>query len=480
MVVLLHSATFQHSTWTMAEVEFAVHNNLSLLILRLPGMGDLPGTRTSDQLPLNPEDLISEQPGAAVALSAPALQRLLRHITEVHDLELVARRAEVRQRTIETLQSLGLRPSLSPSDTAIHLHAADGAPSHSLIPTSRPPGLADLHGASTHDAGHFGASRIVVGRTAAMPQGRRQQLSWVAAGRNVAFHDVAMLGQVLQDVAADAAMTATWAPKPPLAGAAVFLSASVPHPQRDARFLQGPLEAWLMLRVIDQRVFDAVQCLVAQQLAAGGRLVHGGHPAIINAIAAQAGNWRSQQPPVILYQSEFFAHLNAPPGREEMRQAGFAAVRWTAKTLAELRLDGRPNGERLTLRPEWIEAWLPQQAAPGAPAALSEALLAMRLQMLLETQPVAALCIGGMEGIEAEARLYTDLCDLGLLPGDGVVHVLASSFGAAAQLEGQRVRLLDGRNRTSPDTARQDLQERLAYDIEMREFVAWMGGNGEG
>ena len=58
--------------------------------------------------------------------------------------------------------------------------------------------------------------------------------------------------------------------------------------------------------------------------------------------------------------------------------------------------------------------------------------------------------------------------------------MLASSFGAAAQLEGQRVRLLDGRNRTSPDTARQDLQERLAYDIEMREFVAWMGGNGEG
>lgn len=492
MVVLLHSATFHQSSWTMAEVEFAVHNNLSLLILRLPGVNDLPGTRTSDQLPLHPDDLISDQPGAAVALSAPALQRVLKHITQVHDLELVAQRADVRQRTIDTLRSLGLRPSLSPSDTAIHLQGAAGAPSHSLIPSSRPPGLADLHGASTRDADHFGASRIVVGRTAAMPKGRRQQLSWAAAGRNVAFHDVAMLGQVLQDVATDAAMTSPWSPKPPLAGAAVFLSASVPHPQRDARFLQGPLQEWLMLRVIDQRVFDAVQCLVAQQLAAGGRLVHGGHPTITNAIAAQAGNWRlndaegsaaagegaaATEPPVLLYQSEFFAHLQAPPGREEMRQAGFAAVRWTARTIAELQLDGLPLRERFPLRPEWIEAWLPQQAAPGAPAALREALLAMRLQMLLETQPRTALCIGGMEGIEAEARLYTDLCDHGLLPGDGDVHVLASSYGAAAQLKGDRIRLLDDRSRTSPETARQDLQERLAYDSVMRQFVAGLAGD---
>ena len=65
-------------------------------------------------------------------------------------------------------------------------------------------------------------------------------------------------------------MTTPWTPRPPLQGAALFLSASVPHPKRDARFLQGPLEDWLMLRVIDQRVFDAVQCLVAQLLERRG------------------------------------------------------------------------------------------------------------------------------------------------------------------------------------------------------------------
>lgn len=276
-------------------------------------------------------------------------------------------------------------------------------------------------------------------------------------------------------------MTTPWTPRPPLEGAALFLSASVPHPRRDARFLQGPLEDWLMLRVIDQRVFDAVQSLVAQLLGAGGRLVHGGHPTITSTIAALAGSWLASpeagDPPVLLYQSEFFAHFPAPPGREEMRQAGFAAVRWTPSTLAELRWQGVPIGERLGLTPEWIHTWLPQQADPGASPAQGEALLALRLQMLLETQPRAALCIGGMEGIEAEARLYTHLCDQGLLPGDGVVHVLASTYGAAAQLEGDRIRLLDERGRPSPDTARHDLQERLAYDGVMREWVRGVGGS---
>ncbi|MFN9623002.1 MAG: hypothetical protein ACK587_09260 [Cyanobacteriota bacterium] len=273
-----------------------------------------------------------------------------------------------------------------------------------------------------------------------------------------------------------------WTPKPPLHGAAVFLSASVPHPERDKRFLAGPLDDWLMLRVIDQRICDAVQSLAAQVLMAGGRLVHGGHPSITNAIAAQAGNWMPSagegpaeaDSPVLLYQSEFFSGKPAPPGREEMAASGFASVRWTPSALADSPVDGFSIIERHGIKPEWIEDWLPNQAAPGASAALREALLVMRLQMLLETQPLAAVCIGGMEGIEAEAKLYSALCHHGLLPGDGTVQVVASTFGAAAQLEGEQVRLVDGRDRSTAATAEVDLLERLDYDGVMRGLVVGM------
>jgi hypothetical protein len=77
-----------------------------------------------------------------------------------------------------------------------------------------------------------------------------------------------------------------------------------------------------------------------------------------------------------------------------------------------------------------------------------------------------------MEGIEAEAELYTDLCNHGLLPGEGTVQVLTSTFGAAAQLEGERVRLVDRRSRSTAATAEMDLLERLEYDGLMRELVA--------
>jgi hypothetical protein len=271
-----------------------------------------------------------------------------------------------------------------------------------------------------------------------------------------------------------------WTPKPPLNGAAVFLSASVPHPERDKRFLAGPLDDWLMLRVIGQRVYDAVQSLVAQVLMAGGRLVHGGHPSITNAIAAQAGNWITSagalpgegEPPLLLYQSEFFRGKPAPPGREEMAASGFASVRWTPSSLANSGEEGQSIIKLYGLQSEWIEDWLPQQAPPEAPPALREALLVMRLQMLLETKPLAAVCIGGMEGIEAEAKLYSDLCRKGRLSGDGTVQVLTSTFGAAAQLEGDQLRLMDQRRRSAVNTAEDDLLARLDYGGVMRELVA--------
>jgi hypothetical protein len=167
---------------------------------------------------------------------------------------------------------------------------------------------------------------------------------------------------------------------------------------------------------------------------------------------------------VLLYQSEFFSGKPAPPGSVGMEVSGFAAVRWAPKTFTESSLNGMPITKRFKLRSEWIGAWLHNQAAPGAALPLREALLLMRLHMLLETQPLAAVCIGGMEGIDAEACLYTELCNHGLLPSDGTVHVLNSTFGAAAQLEGKQVWQVDRRGRSTADTAEVDLLERFDYD----------------
>jgi len=270
-------------------------------------------------------------------------------------------------------------------------------------------------------------------------------------------------------------MTITWSPHPPLNGAALFLSASIPDPRRDRKYLAGPVDELLMLRLIEQRVLDAVQSLVAQVLSAGGRLVHGGHPTIIHAIASQAGNWAVPagcEPPILLYQSSFFRSFEPPAGRQEMEAAGFAAVRWTPATL---------EGCDSRLQQAWLDAWLPAQAPSTAPAALHEALLAMRLQMLLETQPRLAICLGGMEGIKAEADLWFDLCQHGLLSGAPRIAAVVSTFGATEQLDEERAWRVIGTDESttadpgdtdSPAALTEDLFEPVSYDGLMRDLVA--------
>jgi len=310
-----------------------------------------------------------------------------------------------------------------------------------------------------------------------------------------------------------------WNPQGPLAGAAVFLSASVPDVRRHPRYLEGPVDDLLLMnRVIDLRALDAVRCLVAQVLRAGGRVLHGGHPTITQAIACHLHNWDvgpqgeggvdPLQKPVVLYQSELFSELfqdlPAPPGREAMARAGFAALRWTPTRLEAASLEtasleaasfgGQPLLAWLGdhgLEGDWLAEMLPQQApAPVRKEGMGEAefeqaqarcdsrreaLLVMRLLMLLEAQPRLCLCIGGMEGIEAEAQLYLQLVERGLLRAEPRLHVLASTYGAAVQLTDARAQLLEEPHPepTNPETAVADLLRRLSYDETMRAFVAY-------
>lgn len=300
-------------------------------------------------------------------------------------------------------------------------------------------------------------------------------------------------------------MKFAWNPQGPLAGAAIFLSASVPDLRRHPRYLKGPVDDLLLMnRVIDLRALDAVRSLVAQVLRCGGRVLHGGHPTITEAIACHLHNWQvgpegqeaedERLKPVLLYQSSLYQAKPAPPGRDAMARAGFAALRWTPIRLEMASLANQPLLAWLEshgLTRDWLAEVLPQQApapvreegmgeeayrnAVAARDSQREALLVMRLLMLLEAQPRLCLCIGGMEGIEAEARLYLQLVERGLLQAEPRVHVLASTYGAAVQLSDCRVQLLPEPHPepTNPETAVADLLQRLPYDETMRAFVAY-------
>ncbi|MFM9102836.1 MAG: toll/interleukin-1 receptor domain-containing protein [Cyanobium sp.] len=200
MVVVLQSARFQQSRWTMAEVAFALRHDLSLLILRFPDAKEaLPGIRAGDQFLLRAEEL-EPAAGPPLALTLAALQKVVERIHLVHDRELVAHRALMRQRTLEALQRHGLNPLPHTADACLHLADGQGRPRYSLVPAERPPGFAELHGASTRSSDLHGDQRVVVGHTSSLPSSRRRQLDWAIQGRTVRYWDVSVLDQLCQTI----------------------------------------------------------------------------------------------------------------------------------------------------------------------------------------------------------------------------------------------------------------------------------------
>lgn len=153
-----------------------------------------------------------------------------------------------------------------------------------------------------------------------------------------------------------------------LQGRRVFLSASIPDPSR----WNGPFDAFA--------ITDAVVALARALFTAHGGLVTAAHPTIaplILYVARELPEFRERDPSVLVYQSRLFEDV-LPAETEELAAGGLAELRWTAAA---------PNEE-------------PQ------PGRWDRSLELLRAQMLDETDPVAAIFVGGMDGILQEFEFF--------------------------------------------------------------------------
>jgi hypothetical protein len=265
----------------------------------------------------------------------------------------------------------------------------------------------------------------------------------------------------------------------------IFLSASIPSPKRNPVYLsgsEGQIEQALMLRVIETRVQDAVASLVTQVLRVGGQLICGGHPAITPMVAATVSCYSvdesNGETPIVLYQSEYFQTATPPVGRKEMEDAKLSRTIWVPGNLEQA-------GEKFSFAEKWRdnERFLrlrQGQADKNAKPELVDALVVMRLAMLLRSDPNASVSMGGMEGVEAEALLYRAVTD-----DTRPIFALRSTFGAAARLDEDGITFIDeeflkrdkGHDpvelRPAADLQKieRHLLRRIRYDGIMRELV---------
>jgi SLOG-like protein len=201
------------------------------------------------------------------------------------------------------------------------------------------------------------------------------------------------------------------APQRLLADRSVFLSASVPSPERAERYR----------RVEDAHleIEEAVVSLARAVFVEGGTLVFGGHPTISPLVAMVAGEYitprladerkEEVRTPIHIYQSEAYKGF-VPDETLMMFRAGYATLHWTEAVDGE-RFDPKAPRDR-----------------PRCPKSLRH----MRERMIRETAPVAMACIGGMEGVEEEADIFRELRQA------APIYVFGETGGAAALLAERR------------------------------------------
>lgn len=173
-----------------------------------------------------------------------------------------------------------------------------------------------------------------------------------------------------------------------LAGTAVFLSASIPDPTR----WTGDFDAL--------EIIDAVVAVGRSMLSAGARLVTAAHPTIAPLLLYVAAELpHAPEPRVVVYQSGVFDSV-MPEATRRFEADGVGTLIRTEP------VDGEPPDPRYAI----------------------QSLELMRRQMLTETQPHAAIFVGGMMGISLEHQLFTEL-----RPGTPT-YPLGQPGGAAREL----------------------------------------------
>lgn len=173
-------------------------------------------------------------------------------------------------------------------------------------------------------------------------------------------------------------------------GKTVFLSASIPDPDR----WDGHFDAFA--------ITDAVVATARSVFHEGGQILTAAHPTVAPLILQVADGFpvgENSTQRVLLYQSELFRSV-IPDATREMMSRAYVEVVWTP-------------------------------AAPGdvpEPESWNRSLDVMRSRMMTETPIVAAVFIGGMEGITDEFERIREHHP------DALTYSLGMPGGAAAQL----------------------------------------------
>lgn len=189
----------------------------------------------------------------------------------------------------------------------------------------------------------------------------------------------------------------------------VFLSASVPTPERDHECggsNRDGLNDSPFVRIRDAaiRIEEAVVCLARAVFSEGGTLVFGGHPSISPLVARVLGHYYLPNPA----EERIRDHdIN----REELFWENPSLVIYQSRAWEAHLADANSRlAQHPQVKVKWVEVVDNEHASPHVKDR-PQAPLSMRLmreRMIQESNPAAMVAIGGMQGVLDEVNLFSE------------------------------------------------------------------------
>jgi hypothetical protein len=207
----------------------------------------------------------------------------------------------------------------------------------------------------------------------------------------------------------------------------ILLSASVPSAKRSEKYLK--------IKNAQIQIEEAVIGLARNTFQAGGKLIFGGHPSISPLVAMVATEFdlnrnveeRKEdegQKPITIFQSRAYAEV-IPQETSGLFKLGYSDIVWTDAMNGEYYLPGREDSRQC-----------------------AESLYEMR-RVMMERPLDALVCIGGMEGVEDEFRMFRgrhpDKLIFLLESTGGATRILAQDFSSV-----ESVKIIDRRDENKP------------------------------
>jgi hypothetical protein len=229
----------------------------------------------------------------------------------------------------------------------------------------------------------------------------------------------------------------------------LLLSASVPSDKRDERFTK--------IKNAQIQIEEAVIGLSRNIFQSGGKIIFGGHPSISPLVALVATEFslnkeienvdrsQSTSKQITIFQSKAYKAV-IPEETTSLFNLGYSDIIWT---------DAK-NGEEFNPRIQKTSQ-------------CTRSLKFMRIEMM-KGEIDALVCVGGMEGVEEEFKLFRELHPA------KPIFVLKSTGGASKILADQNsdsnfVRILDGKDYSNLKSENKDEEHSVKFNIIPYSFI---------